>query len=54
MNLAQTASDFLSNPFDPNGDGRTSLVELFFAVGLIVVLVFAWNRILSYFDFSEA
>jgi len=48
MDFAQTVKSFLSNPFDPNGDGKTSLGELFAAVGLVMVLVFIWNRVLSY------
>lgn len=46
MTLSQHVRDFLSNPFDPNNDGKTSVLELFAAFGLVVIIGIAWHRIL--------
>ena len=37
---------FLAHPFDPNNDGQTSALEWFAFLGLLIVLVAAWNFIL--------
>lgn len=46
--LFQHLRDFLAHPFDPNNDGQTSALEWFAFVGLLLVIIFIWNAILSY------
>ena len=46
MDFAKTFQDFLADPFDPNGDGKTSALELFAGVGLVLAIIFAWTHIL--------
>lgn len=47
MDFAKTLRDFVANPFDPNNDGKTSVPELFAALGLLAVFAFAWKKILN-------
>lgn len=47
MRFSDLVKGFIANPFDPNGDGKTGLVELFAALGLCVVIIFAWQRMLG-------
>lgn len=47
MQLGKTVADFVANPFDPNGDGKTSLVELAAALGLVALLSFFWSNVIK-------
>lgn len=45
--IEQQLTGFIAAPFDPNGDGKTSLWEWVAFVGLIVVLVRIWTYFLD-------
>lgn len=47
MQLEKLVADFIRSPLDPNQDGKTSLGELFAAVGLLSIMAIAWKRILN-------
>jgi hypothetical protein len=47
--FSQVVMDFLANPFDPNQDGKTSVVEWFAFLALVSVLMFAWGYIVNRF-----
>lgn len=46
--IVQEVKGFLAEPFDPDGDGQTSLLEWFAFVGLMLVFVRIWSTILDY------
>lgn len=46
--IMQQVGGFLAAPFDPDGDGKTSIWEWFAFVGLVLVFVRIWTVILDY------
>lgn len=47
MKLSDYVREFVADPFDPNGDGHTSALELFLIIGLVSIMLVAWKRILN-------
>lgn len=45
--FSQTVRGFLAAPFDPDGDGQTSLLEWFAFVGLMLVFIRVWTYLLN-------
>lgn len=46
--IGEQVKAFVAAPFDPNGDGKTSLLEWFAFVGLVLVFIRIWTVILEY------
>jgi hypothetical protein len=53
MTLSDQITGFMSAPLDPDGDGKTSLVEWIAFLGLAAVIALAWKRVLNLM-FSES
>lgn len=53
MTLSEMVQGFVTAPLDPDQDGKTSLVEWVAFVGLALVLVFAWQRVLNRYIFDR-
>ena len=47
MTLSEMVGAFVANPFDPNKDGKTDVIELALVVGVITVFSFGWARIIN-------
>jgi hypothetical protein len=51
--FSQVVTDFLANPFDPNQDGKTSVVEWFAFLALVSVLTLAWGYVVNRFVIDQ-
>ena len=51
--FSQVVTDFMANPFDPNQDGKTSVMEWFAFLALVSTLMVAWGYIVNRFVIDQ-